>query len=239
MNEKVGKMKLSLVMQIKNADNGAAALATMLGYYGKYVSLRQMRDVCYTSRNGSSPEQILRAAEYFGLKAELKTTSFEELKSVKLPVMVCWKKKYYTVVTKITKKTVALADPAKGNISVSVEKFAHAYSGRSFKLCPTDTFRKDGVKESDLRTIWGRISKHKGNILVLWGLSLCMTFLTIRYIKEKSLYMDRVVSGENPELYTRYVIILSLFLIAKLVVSILTELYDYRISRKAAAENSA
>ena len=50
MNEKVGKMKLSLVMQIKNADNGAAALATMLGYYGKYVSLRQMRDVCYTSR---------------------------------------------------------------------------------------------------------------------------------------------------------------------------------------------
>ena len=101
-------MKIPFVMQIKNADNGAAALATMLGYYGRYVSLRQMRDVCYTSRNGSSPEQILQAAEHFGLKAELKTTSFEELKRLKLPVMVCWKKKYYTVVTKITKKMFRL-----------------------------------------------------------------------------------------------------------------------------------
>ena len=55
-------MRVPFITQIQASDNGAAALAMMLGYYKRFVSLQEMRNYCISSRNGSSPDQICTCA---------------------------------------------------------------------------------------------------------------------------------------------------------------------------------
>ena len=52
-------MKIPIVIQMRPGENGAAALCMMLGYYGKFVSMEEMREVCHSSRNGSSAAQMM------------------------------------------------------------------------------------------------------------------------------------------------------------------------------------
>lgn len=85
-------MKIPVVIQMRPGENGAAALCMMLGYYRKYVSLEEMREVCISSRNGSSPRQMMDAASYYGLDATEETPDIEELHHMKLPLLVSWKK---------------------------------------------------------------------------------------------------------------------------------------------------
>ena len=107
-------MRVPFITQIQASDNGAAALAMMLGYHKRFVSLQEMREYCTSSRNGSSPDQICAAAKHYGLEAEVVDISGEQLMSQKLPLLFCWKKKYYAILLKVGKKTVTILDPAKG-----------------------------------------------------------------------------------------------------------------------------
>lgn len=65
-------MKIPVRIQMTTGENGATALFMMLGYFGKYVNMKDMREACVTSRNGSSPEQLIDAAKLFGLEGEVR-----------------------------------------------------------------------------------------------------------------------------------------------------------------------
>ena len=58
-------MKIPVVIQMRPGENGAAALCMMLGYHKKYVPLEEMREVSVSSRNGSSPEQMVESAAHY------------------------------------------------------------------------------------------------------------------------------------------------------------------------------
>ncbi|MBQ6329351.1 MAG: hypothetical protein IJI35_10085, partial [Kiritimatiellae bacterium] len=48
-------------MQMESLECGAAALAMILAYYGKWMPLEQVRVDCGVSRDGASIENIARA----------------------------------------------------------------------------------------------------------------------------------------------------------------------------------
>ena len=99
-------MKIPITIQMQPGENGAAALCMMLGYYGRFVPLAEMREECVSSRNGSSPKQLINAAEKYGLTGELHEMDIDELKKQTFPVMVHWKKKYYAIIKAIKKDIV-------------------------------------------------------------------------------------------------------------------------------------
>ena len=88
-------MKIPIQIQMTAGENGATALSMMLGYFGKYVPIQEVRSVCVTSRNGTSPEQMKEAAEYYGLIAEVQKIPEAELPKASLPLLISWKKRYY------------------------------------------------------------------------------------------------------------------------------------------------
>ena len=49
---------------------GAACLAMVMAYYGKWVPLEQLRVDCGVSRNGAKAENIYRAAEKYGFRVK-------------------------------------------------------------------------------------------------------------------------------------------------------------------------
>ena len=75
-----GVAKVPMVMQLEALECGAACLAMVLAYYGKWVPLEQVRVDCGVGRDGSKARSILRAARSCGLTANAYRMSPEALR---------------------------------------------------------------------------------------------------------------------------------------------------------------
>ena len=113
--------KVPVVMQMEALECGAACLAMVLGYYGKWVPIEQVRKDCAVSRDGSNLYDMARAAESYGLVAEAYSCDIEDFKKIKLPAIIHWKFNHFVVLCKIKKNKVYLNDPAKGKICISMQ----------------------------------------------------------------------------------------------------------------------
>ena len=73
-----GVAKVPVIMQLETLECGAAALAMVLAYYGKWLPLEQVRASCGVSRDGSKAENICKAAQFFGMSTQMRSASVPE-----------------------------------------------------------------------------------------------------------------------------------------------------------------
>ncbi len=57
-----GLAGVPMILQMEASECGAACLAMMAAWYGKWISLETARELCDVSRDGSKAGNIIRAA---------------------------------------------------------------------------------------------------------------------------------------------------------------------------------
>lgn len=143
--------KVRPVLQMEATECGAASLAMILGYYGKTVTLEELRQECGVSRNGVNAKSIVKAAQHHGLKPRALRVNLEGARGLRTPAILHWNMDHFLVLCGFTKKGAVLADPAYGHRTVSMEEFSKSFTGIAVELTPTEAFQKDagGQRSAD------------------------------------------------------------------------------------------
>lgn len=140
-----GVAKVPVVMQMEALECGAASLAMVLAYYGKWVPLEQVRLDCGVSRDGSNARNILRAARSYGLTAKGYRYEPEGLvENGEYPCIIHWNFNHFVVLNGFRGNKAVLNDPAKGTYTVPMSTFDESFTGICLFFEPSETFVPGG-----------------------------------------------------------------------------------------------
>ncbi len=155
--------KIPFTPQHDESDCGVACLASLLLYYGKYVSLRNIREHCGTDKDGTSGYGIVKGAEHFGLYCKCAFSKDKDLSDIPLPsiFLLHTKTDHYITVYKITADYIFATDPDLGYRKIPVSEFKEEWNGVFFILYPKAEFKKGGGKTRLISYFFELVKPHK------------------------------------------------------------------------------
>jgi ATP-binding cassette subfamily B protein len=127
------KKKFPFYKQPDTKDCGPTCLRIVSKYYGKSISLQQIRNLSETTREGSSLLGLSDAAENLGFRSMGVQIDFNTLtEEVPFPCVAHWNKNHFVVVYKIDKNNkVYISDPSYGLITYTREEFIKSWIGEN------------------------------------------------------------------------------------------------------------
>jgi ATP-binding cassette subfamily B protein len=125
------KKKFPFYKQPDSKDCGPTCLRIVAKYYGKLITLQEIRDLSETTREGSNLLKLSDAAEGIGFKTIGVKIDYQKIIEAPLPLIVHWNKSHFVVVYKIKNNVIYISDPAFGLITYSKEEFIKSWIGNN------------------------------------------------------------------------------------------------------------
>jgi NHLM bacteriocin system ABC transporter peptidase/ATP-binding protein len=183
------------ILQMEATECGAACLAMILAYHGRFERLEELRLRCGVTRDGSKASNVIKAAREYGMIARGFRKEPAELRSLPLPQIVFWNFNHFVVIEGFSGDRVYVNDPAMGSRVVSAEEFDQAFTGVVMTFEPGEAFQRGGRAPSTLAALRRRfVGTHQAiTYLVIVGLALVLPGLVIPVFT--SVFVDRILVG--------------------------------------------
>lgn len=145
------KKKFPFIRQQNINDCGATCLAMVCQFYGKRISLENLRNYSNTTRSGVTTYDIKEALDKLCFENYIVKLSNKEIKKIPLPAILYWNQKHFVVLYKISQRNNSIqyhiADPNFGKVKLNTEEFNNGFFtdglyGVGILLEPTSAFNK-------------------------------------------------------------------------------------------------
>ncbi len=230
-----GCAKVPVIMQMEALECGAASLAMIMAYYGKWVPLEQLRVDCGVSRDGSNAKNVLIAARSYGLTAKGYRYEPDELKkSGSFPCIIHWNFNHFVVLNGFKGNKAVLNDPARGTYSVTMETFDKSFTGICLMFEPNEDFVPGGKPKSVLAFAKKRMKGAGVAVAFVIICTLIASLIGIITPAFSRIFLDRLLTGKNPEWFYPFIAALSVVSVIQIVVAAVETVFSNKINGKLA-----
>ncbi len=234
-----GCVRVPVIMQMEALECGAACLAMVLAYYGKWVPLEQVRADCGVSRDGSNARNMVRAARSYGLTAKGCRYEPDTLRRQgSFPCIIHWNFNHFVVLDGFKGDKALLNDPAKGSYAVSMETFDQSFTGICLLFEPGADFQPGGKPKSVFAFARKRLDGAGAAVAFMLLTTFITSLIGIIYSVFSHIFLDRLLTGENVGWLGGFTLALVLFGAVRLAVEWIRAVYSLRINGKLAIVGS-
>jgi NHLM bacteriocin system ABC transporter peptidase/ATP-binding protein len=226
-------------MQMEALECGAAALAMVMAYHGKWVPLEQLRSDCGVSRDGSKAKNIIAAARSYGFEAQGYRMEPRDLQTVPLPCILFWNCNHFVVFCGFKKNAALINDPAWGTLIYPLDQFNAAFTGVVLTFTPTKAFYPGGKPHSIAAFAASRMKGMLGPLLFISITGLITALIGIANPVFSRIFMDSILSGAHPEWLSPLILAMGSAALIQFVVSICQSIYLLKIEGTVALTASA
>jgi ATP-binding cassette subfamily B protein len=166
-------------------------------HYGRAVSLARIRQLCFTSTDGTSLRALCRAASELGLAARPVKASPRNLPEMPLPAIVHWEGNHWVVVYDVADGHVRIADPALGTRRVTRADFERRWSGYTALFDYTEAFARAPVEAASAAWLWPFVRPFRSIIGRAIGLAVVASALQMLLPVFTQVIVDRVLVEED------------------------------------------
>lgn len=228
-----GVAKVPVVMQMEVLECGAASLAMIMAYYGKWIPLEEVRLDTGISRDGSNARNLLRAARSYHMKASGYRFEPDELReSGSFPCIIHWNFNHFVVLCGFRGDFAVINDPARGSCLIPMEEFDESFTGICLLFEPDEGFVPGGKPKSVFRFAKKRL-RGMGTALFFVILTTVIGYLSglISPIFQR-IFIDRLLTKTNPEWFTPFLILLGGFTALQIAAAWIQAIYTLKINAK-------
>ena len=193
------RVKVPTVLQMEATECGAASLAMILAYYGRWLPLEFLRQECGVTRDGSNADNLLKAARRQGCVAKAFAGRSEVLRKKEFPLILFWEFNHFLVLEGFQGDTVFLNDPAMGRRTVTWDEFLTSYTGVYMKITPSENFKPEGEPYSIVKTVAAKLKEDKWALIFLMVLGLCMIIPGLSIPVMGQIFIDDVFSLKHAD----------------------------------------
>ena len=209
------------VFQMEAAECGAACLSMILGYYGCYLPMEELRQVCGVSRNGCTASGILRAGQHYGLVGGGFRCEPEKLAKAPKPCILHWNFDHFVVLEGFRDGRAIINDPAAGHRRVSAEELDRAFTGVMLCLEPGPGFQKQGKSHRLFEMAGERLRGEGGVFRYLFILNLVFLVSGVALPILTQILMDEVVAAGDPDWTVSIVLAMAVVYASNMLISFL------------------
>lgn len=170
-----GKRNVPLIMQSEVSECGLACLAMISSFYGYKINLSSLRKKVTLDNNGINLKQLMNVANQLHFSSRALQCSLNEIEQLSLPCILHWNMDHFVVLTRVTKNTIFINDPAFGKRKIHRKEFSDSFTGIALELTPTTSFKKQDVRVvMKITQLWEKITGLKRALISLLALSLIL-----------------------------------------------------------------
>ena len=234
-----GVAKVPVVMQLEAVECGAASLTMVLAYFNKWVPLEEVRAACGVSRDGSRAKNIALAAINYGLEVKAFRFDPEALrKNATFPCIIHWNMNHFVVLDGFRGKYAYINDPARGNVRVTMEEFDASFTGVTILFTPGEKFVPGGKPKSTIDFARKRLVGAGAAVAFVTLTTVIVYLFGIVNSVTSRIFMDRLLTGENPDWLYPFIGFLILIAVVQVIVNWAQAIYSLKINGKMAAIGS-
>lgn len=191
------RRRIPLVRQLATTDCGPAALAMVLGYYGKHISLEEVRQAVGIGRGGASAESLLRVGHTYGLRGRAVRADVDDLETLPAGAILHWKFNHFVVFDRVAHRSINVVDPSLGRRSIPVSEFARSFTGVALLFEPTEAFEQRARQPQRVYGLFKVIMERRDLLVRVLSISLVIQVLSLAMPLMTGVLIDRVVPRKD------------------------------------------
>ena len=210
-----GYVKTPTIYQMEATECGAASLAMIFQFFGRYIPLEQMRIETGVSRDGCNAANLMRCAKKYGLECHGYRREPSALKTIDLPCIIHWNFNHFVVFEGFKGNYVYLNDPAVGRRKLTMEELDDGFTGIVLTFKTTDQFQKEKGKRTSWPFVKQRLQGQYGVLFKLMYIGLLLVFPGLILPVLSQIFMDDILVAGYKDWLTKLLVFMGALVLLK------------------------